>query len=84
MEKSQSTPVTLAFTATTVSGEVLEFNLPLHHHTHRAEQVGKLIEAVLETVSQKVEGGERFSDGDVLQALTLAMAVRLKVAKMPV
>ena len=83
MDDSKPTVATLAFTATTVNGEVLEFNLPLHPHTHNAAQVGTLIEAVLETVSQTVEGAERFSDGDVLQALTLAMAVRLKVAGMP-
>ena len=70
----------LAFTATTSSGEVLEFQLPLHPHTSSADHVGTLIEAVLECVSQVVEGPENISDGDVLQALTLSLAVRLRVA----
>jgi hypothetical protein len=83
VDDTKATVDTLAFTATTANGEVLEFNLPLHPHTHSPEQVGTLIEAILETVSQRVEGAERFSDGDVLQALTLALAVRLKVADMP-
>jgi len=71
---------TLAFTATTSSGDVLEFRLPLHPHTASAEHVGRLIEEILERVSQVVEGPESMSDGDVLQALTLSLAVRLRVA----
>ncbi len=71
---------TLAFTATTSSGEVLEFRLPLHAHTSSAEHVGALLEKILEHVSVLVEGPESISDGDVLQALTLAVAVRLRVA----
>ncbi len=75
-----SAPDRLAFTATTSSGEVLEFQLPLHPHTSSADHVGSLIEAVLERVSEVVEGPESISDGDVLQALTLSLAVRLRVA----
>jgi len=71
---------TLAFTATTSSGEVLEFQLPLHPHTSSEEHVGHLLEGVLDRVSELVEGPDNMSDGDVLQALTLALAVRLKVA----
>jgi len=72
----------LAFTATTASGEILEFQLPLHPQTSSAEHVGTLVEAVLERVSEVVEGPESMSDGDVLQALTLALAVRLRVSGM--
>ena len=71
---------TLAFTATTSSGEILEFQLPLHPHTSSRSHVGELLEGVLDRVSDLVEGPENISDGDVLQALTLAVAVRLKVA----
>ena len=71
---------TLAFTATTSNGEVLEFHLPLHPHTSSQDHVGMLLEHVLDRVSDIVEGPDDMSDGDVLQALTLALAVRLKVA----
>lgn len=71
---------TLGFTATTTSGEVLEFQLPLHPHTASSEHVGRLLEAVLDRLSELVDGPESISDGDVLQALSLAMAVRLRVA----
>ncbi len=70
----------LAFTATTASGEVLEFQLPLHPETSSLEHVGTLVEQILERVSDVVEGPEKMSDGDVLQALTLSLAVRLRVA----
>jgi len=71
---------TLAFTATTAKGEVLEFKLPLHPHTSSMDHVGTLIEEILGRVSEVVEGPQDMSDGDVLQALTLALAVRLRVA----
>lgn len=71
---------TLGFTATTTSGDVIEFQLPLHPHTSSEDHVGTLIEAVLDRVSEVVDGPHSVSDGDVLQALTLAMAVRLGVA----
>jgi hypothetical protein len=73
---------TLPFTATTTAGEVLEFQLPLHPHTSSADHLGTLVQAILECVSQVVEGPQDMSDGDVLQALTLALAVRLRVAGM--
>jgi hypothetical protein len=72
----------LAFTATTASGEVLEFQLPLHPQTSSREHVGILVEQILERVSDVVEGPDTMSDGDVLQALTLSLAVRLRVSGM--
>lgn len=71
---------TLPFTATTTSGAVVEFALPLHPHTTSAEHVGELLEAVLEALTTVIEGEQAVSDGDVLQALSLALAIRLSVA----
>ena len=71
---------TLAFTATTARGDVIEFRLPLHPHTSSRDHVGQLLERVLDRVSEVVEGPDDMSDGDVLQSLSLAMAVRLRVA----
>lgn len=73
----------LAFTATTSTGEVLEFELPLHPQTSSAVHVGTLLEGVLDKLSEIVEGPSDMSDGDVIQALTLAVAVRLSVAGLP-
>jgi predicted metalloenzyme YecM len=73
-------PETFVFTATTEGGDVVEFVLPLHPQTSSQDHVGMLLEQVLDRVSEVVEGPENLSDGDVLQALTLAVAVRLKVA----
>ena len=71
---------TLPFTATTTSGDILEFELPLHPHTGSDEHVGMLLERILDRVSDVVDGPQQVSDGDVLQALSLAIAVRLRVA----
>ena len=46
---------TLAFTATTSSGDVLEFQLPLHPHTSSRDHVGALLEGVLDRVSDLVD-----------------------------
>ena len=70
---------TFTFTATTSSGRVVEFELPLHPETSSSEHVGSLLEGVLDAVSTLIENCDGASDGDVLQALSLAIAVRLGV-----
>ncbi len=75
---------TLPFTATTSSGEVLEFELPLHPKTVSPEHVGHVLEGVLDKLTEIIEGGQEISDGDVIQGLTLAVAIRLSVAGIPV
>ena len=73
----------LPFTARTNSGRVLDLNLCLHPHTASSEHVGLLIERVLDAVSEIIEEEEDVGDGDIIQALTLAAAVRLSVADVP-
>jgi hypothetical protein len=74
------TPSSLSFTATTARGEVVEFQLPLHPHTASVAQVGSMLEALLDAVTVLLDQHPGVSDGDVLQAMTLAMAVRMGVA----
>ena len=70
----------LNFTATTARGQVVEFQLPLHPHTSSRAQVGSMLENLLGAVTDIIDRHEGASDGDVLQALSLTMAVRLGVA----
>ena len=68
-----------SFTATTQSGRMMSFELPLHAQTASSENVARLLEGLLDALSDLIERCQGVSDGDVLQGLSLAMAVRLGV-----
>ncbi|MEW5892519.1 MAG: hypothetical protein AB1697_05225 [Pseudomonadota bacterium] len=70
---------TLSFTAITASGQAYDIDFPLHPQTRSAEAVSDLLRAVLDTISQHAAGGRDLSDGDVLQALTMALAIRARM-----
>ena len=70
---------TLLFTALTSSGRAFDVNFPLHPQTRSAEAVSKMITALLETLSHEVEVRQDVSDGDVLQALAMTLAVRARM-----
>ncbi len=72
----------LDYTAVTASGEAYEIRFPLHPQTLSASTVEALLTAVLEAVSQRVEAAS-VSDGDVLQALAMASAIRMKTIDAP-
>ena len=69
---------TLLFTALTSGGRAFDVNFPLHPQTRSAEAVSEMITALLETLSHQVEGRQDVSDGDVLQALAITLAVRAR------
>ncbi len=75
-----TTPRNLGFTATTRQGRVVDFQLPLHPHTASAAQVASMLESILDALTGIIEHHRDVSDGDVLQAMSLAMAVRMGVA----
>ncbi|MCU0766875.1 MAG: hypothetical protein MUE39_05805 [Gammaproteobacteria bacterium] len=70
---------TLAFTAVTSSGRAYDIAFPLHPQTRSAQGVSDLLTAVLEAVSRTAEGRNDVSDGDVFQALAMALAVRARM-----
>ncbi len=70
---------TLLFTALTSGGRAFDVNFPLHPQTRSAEAVSEMITALLETLSHQVEGRQNVSDGDVLQALAMTLAVRARM-----
>jgi hypothetical protein len=69
----------LDYTTVTGSGEALDIQFPLHEETRSADDVAGMLSAVLEALSKQIEGGGETSDGDVLQALAMAMAVRARM-----
>jgi protein-disulfide isomerase-like protein with CxxC motif len=67
---------TLDFTAVTSSGRAYDIAFPLHPMTRSAQGVSDLLTAVLEAISRTAEAGRDISDGDVLQAVVMALAIR--------
>jgi hypothetical protein len=73
----------LPYTALTSAGVGFDIQFPLHPDTRSAQAVADLLTAVLGAVSTRVESGPGVSDGDVLQALAMAMAVRARMVAVP-
>ena len=69
----------LPYTALTSSGDAFDIEFPLHPLTRSSEAVGAMITGLLETLSRYVESEGDVSDGDVLQALAMALAVRARI-----
>ena len=69
----------LPYTAVTSAGEAFDIELPLHTETRSPRVVADLLTGILGAISTRVEAGEGVSDGDILQALAMAMAVRARL-----
>ena len=69
----------LAYTATTASGTQLEFEFPLHTLTASKSDVATLLTEVLAALDGTITASGQVSDGDVLQALAMALAVRTRM-----
>lgn len=70
---------TLNFTAFTSGGLAYDVEFPLHPLTRSTQGVSDLLTALLETISRHVEVRRDLSDGDILQALCLTLAVRARM-----
>ena len=66
----------IPYSVTTTSGNQFEFELNLHPQTESAVNVSNLLTSVLDTVSREIEQIGPVGNGDVLQALAMALAVR--------
>ena len=73
----------LDYTAVTNSGEAFDIRFPLHDETRSTDAVATMLSAVLEALSREVEGDGNISDGDVLQALAMALSVRARLVDVP-
>jgi hypothetical protein len=74
---------TLPYRAVTSSGHVIDCNLELHPETVSAEAVGRLVSTVLNALDSRIEGQEKLANGDVLQALAMALALRAEMLPAP-
>jgi outer membrane biosynthesis protein TonB len=71
----------LPYRATAANGETIDVTFDLHVETRSEVDVSALLTALLDTIDARVADREGVSNGDVLQAL--AMAVALRVAMIP-
>ena len=74
---------TLPYKAETSMGEVFEIDFPLHRETGDAVRVSQLISALLDTIDRDIALAGETSNGDVLQALAMATAIRAGMIHAP-
>ena len=76
-------PSTLPYRATTSSGEVIDVTFDLHAETRSASDVTELLTALLAALDERVTRQGNVSNGDVMQALAMAMALRVAMIPAP-
>jgi len=76
-------PSTLPYRATTSSGEVIDVTFDLHAETRSASDVTELLTALLGALDERVTRQGNVSNGDVMQALAMALAVRTAMLHAP-
>lgn len=73
----------LPYTVTTRSGTRIDFSFPLHEETGSAVQVHQLVSRILGTLDGEIRALGEVSNGDVLQALSIALAARAAMIEAP-
>ena len=73
---------TLSFTAVQ-PGASRRIEFPLHPQTVRSDHVSQLLTELLETLTEQIGNHSRVSDGDVLQALCMTLAIRMNMVDAP-
>lgn len=73
----------LPYRATTANGETIDVTFDLHADTRSEADVGALLTALLDAIDARVAAREGVSNGDVLQALAMASALRVAMIPAP-
>jgi hypothetical protein len=73
----------LPYSATTSSGERFDISFPLHPHTASPVRVSQLLSAVLEALDRETKLDPTTSNGDILQAVAMALAIRASMTEAP-
>ncbi|MEM7401970.1 MAG: hypothetical protein AAF304_08490 [Pseudomonadota bacterium] len=69
----------LCFTTITSLGVSKEIEFPLHPETQSPEVISKIVTELLNTISECVSKVEDCKDGDILQALSMVLAIRSRM-----
>ncbi|MCE2998254.1 MAG: hypothetical protein LW892_00255 [Betaproteobacteria bacterium] len=73
----------LPYEVLTATGEKIAFEFPLHPETQSAMRVSQLLGAVLGTLDRELRVLGNTANGDVMQALAMALAVRTAMLHAP-
>ena len=73
----------LPYRARTVTGDIFDFEFHLHEETGDAVRVGQLVSALLDAIDRDIALAGDTSNGDVLQATAMAMAIRARMIHAP-
>lgn len=76
-------PQNLPYDVTTATGEKIAFEFPLHAETQSAMRVSQLLNAVLGALDRELKVLGNTANGDVMQALAMALAVRTAMLHAP-
>lgn len=61
------------------SGEIIDVSFDLHDLTVAPKHVALLLSAVMSTLDREITPGQPIANGDVLQALAMALALRTEM-----
>lgn len=73
----------LPYRVETATGDVLDIEFPLHGDTTSPVRVNQMLTAVLEALDQDIKVCGETANGDVLQAMAMALAVRARMIHAP-
>ena len=73
----------LPYRARTTSGDVFDIEFPLHNETGDAVRVGQLVSKVLDALDKDIALAGETSNGDVLQAMAMVLAIRARMIHAP-
>lgn len=73
----------LPYRARTATGDVFEIEFPLHHDTGCPVRVSQLISVLLDAIDRDIAVIGETSNGDVLQAVAMTMAIRTGMIHAP-
>ena len=73
----------LPYRATTRTGDTFEIDFPLHRDTVDPVRIWQPISDILKSIDRSLAIGDTTSNGDVLQAIAMAMAVRARAVHTP-
>lgn len=73
----------LPYRVETATGDTLDITFPLHNETDSPMRVDQLLSAILNAVDQDIKLCGETANGDVLQVLAMALAVRTRMINAP-
>ena len=73
----------LPYRAVTKTGDTFDIEFPLHGETDSAVRVEQLVSSLLDAIDKDIELGGEGSNGDILQAIAITMAIRSGIIHAP-